>query len=86
VEKGGYPDDFDDEHVLSFYRSIVVRKVAKASGLTEEQVELILEVHKSAKEADFTIPMPKLKRFKIKEDPEELAKQWKEKVNFCFVC
>lgn len=66
--------------VLTQYKQHAAELVSKASGvLTPEQAFTLIE-ERFEDENDLSIAMMKIKKFKINDDPAEVAKAWQSKV------
>lgn len=68
-----------EESAISFFRGEVVQLLTSVTKLTSEQVDSLIE-ERFDENYEFSLTMPKIRKFKIQGDPAEVAEEWKSKI------
>lgn len=71
------------ESAISFFKNQVAQLLAPVTGLSLEQLDTLIEERFDEKH-EFSVTMPKIRKYKIPGDPAEVAQEWKSKVNIYF--
>lgn len=69
----------DYESALKFFKKEVAQVLAPVTGLSLEQLDTLIEERFDEK-YEFSVTMPKIRKYKIPGDPLEVAQEWKSKV------
>ena len=75
------PNSYPKENVIDFYRNYIAEQLSKITEIDSSIIFPALEWTNTLVKGDLLIPVPRILRGKKGVNPQEIAKEWSEKLN-----